>query len=65
VAGLWRRSLQQVRQLEIGLAARGFSGELKVLPIPRELSQRRLLLTGGLLAAVAAAGLALDQALTR
>jgi hypothetical protein len=41
-ATLLGRSLARARRLEIGLAARGFEGELKVLTPPRALSTTRL-----------------------
>ncbi len=61
-AGLLGRSLARARRLEIGLAARGFEGELKVLSPQRLLSRARLAATAGAVLAVAAGGLALDRA---
>lgn len=62
--GLLGRSLGRARRLEIGLAARGFEGELKVLAPVRTRSRARLAAVVLTLLAVAAGGLALDRALT-
>jgi cobalt/nickel transport system permease protein len=56
VASLLERSLVRVRRLEIGLAARNFGGELRVLPPDYAWSRRRMALTGGVLLAVAVVG---------
>ena len=57
-ATLLGRSLARARRLEIGLAARGFEGELRVLSPRRALSARRLAAVGATLLAVAALALA-------
>ncbi|MFO1430913.1 MAG: cobalt ECF transporter T component CbiQ [Candidatus Competibacteraceae bacterium] len=57
VAGLFGRSLAQMRRLEIGLAARNFDGEFRVLQPTYELSPWRLALIGGALLIVAIVGL--------
>ena len=59
---LFQRSLEQAQRMEIGLAARGFKGELRVLTPQRTFSQSRLLIIISLLIGVAALGLALDAA---
>jgi cobalt/nickel transport system permease protein len=61
-AGLLGRSLARARRLEIGLAARGFEGALKVLSPRRALSGARLATAVGTVLAVAAGGLVLDRA---
>ena len=61
IASLLERSLAQVRRLEIGLAARRFDGELRVLQPAYEWSCRRMVLIGGVLLAVAVAGLLGDR----
>jgi cobalt/nickel transport system permease protein len=55
-ASLLQRSLAQARRLEIGLAARAYDGELRVLTPTYPLSCRRLVLTGAVLLGVALAG---------
>ena len=65
VASLLERSLARMRRLEIGLAARNFDGELRVLQPTYELSPWRLALIGSALLAVAAAGLLGNQLLAR
>ncbi|EGV19003.1 cobalt ECF transporter T component CbiQ [Thiocapsa marina] len=62
-AALLSRSLARARRLEIGLAARGFEGELRVLSRPRALSPRRLATAGATLLAVGVGGLSLSQVL--
>ncbi len=57
VASLLERSLARMRRLEIGLAARNFDGELRVLQPTYELSRWRLLATAAVLLAVGLAGL--------
>lgn len=64
IANLLQRSLAQARRLEIGLAARNFDGELRVLSPPHSLSRRRLLAIAAVLLAVALAGLLGDRWLT-
>lgn len=59
-ATLLTRSLARARRLEIGLAARGFTGELRVLAPERTLSRRRLATIAAVLIAVAAGGLTLN-----
>lgn len=56
-ASLLERSLAQARRLEIGLAARGFDGELRLLLPRRSLSLQRLTGIAGVLCAVALGGL--------
>jgi cobalt/nickel transport system permease protein len=58
IGTLLTRSLAQGRRLEIGLAARGFEGELRVLMPARPLSARRLAVVGATLLAVGIGGLA-------
>ncbi|WP_295385734.1 cobalt ECF transporter T component CbiQ [uncultured Thiodictyon sp.] len=60
---LLTRALARTRRLEIGLAARGFEGELRVLASERTLSRPRLAAVAALLFTVAALGLTLDRAL--
>ncbi|MGF1616119.1 MAG: cobalt ECF transporter T component CbiQ [Gammaproteobacteria bacterium] len=60
VSSLFQRSLERSRRLEIGLTARGFQGELRVLTPQWPLSRLRLIGTLGLLLGVATSGLALD-----
>ncbi|WP_296702202.1 cobalt ECF transporter T component CbiQ [Thiocapsa sp. UBA6158] len=62
-ATLFGRSLARARRLEIGLAARGFEGELKVLTPPRALSATRVVLAGTTLLLVGATDLALGRLL--
>jgi cobalt/nickel transport system permease protein len=57
VASLLERSLARMRRLEIGLAARNFDGELRVLQPTYKVSPWRLALIGGALLAVATVGL--------
>jgi cobalt/nickel transport system permease protein len=57
VASLLERSLARIRRLEVGLAARNFDGELRVLQPTYELSPWRLALIGGALLAVVTVGL--------
>jgi cobalt/nickel transport system permease protein len=57
------RALERARRLEVGLAARGYVGELRVLTPQRRLSPRRLAGIGGLLLAVALGSLLLERAL--
>ncbi len=64
-AALLSRSLARARRLEIGLAARGFQGELKVLSKPRALSAMRLTTAGVTLVAVGIGGLTLSRVLQR
>jgi cobalt/nickel transport system permease protein len=61
IAGLFQRSLERARRLETGLAARGFEGELSVLTPARTLSRPHLVGVGGVLLAVALAGILLDR----
>jgi cobalt/nickel transport system permease protein len=63
IATLLQRALARGRRLEIGLAARGFEGELRVLTPKRLLSWRRLSAAGALLLALAACSLLLEEAL--
>lgn len=63
-ATLLGRSLARARRLEIGLAARGFEGDLKVLTPPRTLSTMRLAVAGSTLFLVGATGLALGRFLS-
>jgi cobalt/nickel transport system permease protein len=63
VATLLTRSLARARRLEIGLAARGFEGTLRVLTPERALSRPRLAAVTALLITVAAGGLSLDRVL--
>jgi len=63
VATLFQRALERARRLEVGLAARGYVGELRVLTPERRLSPRRLAGIGGLLLAVALGSLLLDRTL--
>ncbi len=58
-AGLFQHAFDRGRRLEIGLAARGFEGDLTVLAADRTVSPRRLAATVLLLLAVAAAAWAL------
>jgi cobalt/nickel transport system permease protein len=61
VATLFQRALERARRLEVGLAARGYTGELRVLAPARVLSRRRLAANAGLLLGVGLAALLLDQ----
>jgi cobalt/nickel transport system permease protein len=63
VATLFQRALERARRLEVGLAARGYVGELRVLTPKRPLSRRRLAGTVGLLLAVALGSVLLDRGL--
>ena len=65
VASLLERSLARMRRLEIGLAARNFDGELRVLQPTYELSPWRIALIGSALLAVAAMGLLGNQLLAK
>lgn len=60
VSNLFQRSLERAQRMEIGLAARGFEGELRVLTPGRVLSPSRLVIIISLLLGVAASGLFLD-----
>nr|MBS0022212.1 cobalt ECF transporter T component CbiQ [Gammaproteobacteria bacterium] len=60
VTSLFQRSLERSRRMEIGLTARGFQGELRVLAPKRSISRARVASAAGLLLGVAAAGLVLD-----
>lgn len=55
-AALLPRALERARRLERGLAARGYEGELRVLPRARRLSARRLAGLAALQLAVAIGG---------
>jgi cobalt/nickel transport system permease protein len=57
IANLLERSLARVRRLQIGLAARQFDGDLRVLPAEYDWSSRRMMFTGCLLLGIAAVGL--------
>jgi cobalt/nickel transport system permease protein len=61
VASLFQRSLERARRLEIGLAARGFEGRLRVLLPDRALSLSRLAGILGVLLVVALAGVLLER----
>ncbi len=65
VASLLERSLARMRRLEIGLAARNFDGELRVLQPTYALSLWRLALIGSTLLAVAAVSLLGNQLLAK
>ncbi len=65
VVSLLERSLARMRRLEIGLAARNFDGELRVLQPTYELSPWRIALIGGALLAVATVGLLGSSLLTK
>jgi cobalt/nickel transport system permease protein len=60
VSSLFQRSLERSRRLEIGLTARGFQGELRVLTPERSMSWARVVGTAALLLGVAATGFSLD-----
>jgi cobalt/nickel transport system permease protein len=62
-ATLLTRALARARRLEIGLAARGFEGELRVLTPERTLSRRRLAVVAAALLTVAGLGLTLHRVL--
>ncbi len=61
VSNLFQRSLERAQRMEIGLAARGFEGELRVLTPGRVLSLSRLVIIINLLLGVAVSGLLLDM----
>lgn len=61
VSNLFQRSLERAQRMEIGLAARGFEGELRVLTPERVLSPFRLVIIICLLLGVAVSGLLLDS----
>ena len=63
IATLFQRALERARRLEVGLAARGYVGELRVLTPERPLSRRRLAGIGSLLLAVALGSVLLDRGL--
>lgn len=63
VATLLQRALERARRLEVGLAARGYTGELRVIGPVRVLSRGRLAANGGVLVAVALGALMLDRVL--
>ncbi len=56
VGNLFQHSLQQARRLEIGLAARGYHGELRVLTPDRPLSWPRLMIAIALVGLIGLAG---------
>ncbi len=53
---LFQRALERARRLELGLAARGYTGELRVLSPERALSWSRLALTMSLVGLIGLAG---------
>lgn len=57
VASLLPRALDRARRLEIGLAARGFDGNLRTLSPPRRTDRKRLTMIAALLVAVAGSAL--------
>lgn len=59
---LFQRALQQARRLEIGLAARGYEGALRVLTPPQHLSWLRLAVGLGGVGLIGAAGSLLARA---
>lgn len=64
IATLFQRAMERARRLEVGLAARSYGGELRVLVPERPLSRRRLVGIGSLLLAVAIGSVLLDRGLT-
>ena len=63
IATLFQRAMERARRLEVGLAARGYVGELRVLTPERPLSRSRLAATLGVLLAVALGSVLLDRGL--
>jgi cobalt/nickel transport system permease protein len=63
-SSLFQRALEQARRLEIGLAARGYDGELRILMPRRTLSWRRLATGMGGVGLIGVAGCLLARGLT-
>jgi cobalt/nickel transport system permease protein len=63
-SNLFQRALEQARRLEIGLMARGYTGELRVLAPKRVLSWPRLVTGLGLVGLVGAASALLARGLS-